>query len=192
MEFHFIDVSCQTVRIHIVHICIGDQLTLKVIFTSALQTTMSFLNSLLLVVSEDYLCKVVFSFFCIQLLHSRTAHSLTVFKSSRCYVLFGYIIVWLVFDLFSAKISIYDQIALLCIANGLNCDGNLVITAVTACEYARKCCHVCIFIINKAALSGKLNPVHSFCIYSLADCKDYSVHINRLCFSFYRNRSATS
>ena len=192
VEFHLVDISCKTIWLNAVHIGICDQFTFKVIFTSTFQTSMSLFYSLLFVISEYYFCEVVFSFFSVELFHSRTTHSLTIFECSCCYILLGYIVIRLIFDFFATKISIYDQIALLCISDCFYSDRDLVITAVTTGKYARKCCHICIFVIYKAALAGKFCSFDTFSIDSLSNSKDNSIYINRFCFSFYRDRSATS
>ena len=192
MVVHFVHIACETVRIHVIHIRVRDQLTLEVVFTSAFQTAVSFLNCLILVVSENNLGEVIFSLFRVKLFHSRTAHSLTVLESSRSNVLLGHIVVGLIFDLFAAEISVYDQIALLRVADGLNSDGDLVVTAVTAGEYARDSGHIGIFVVYKAALPGEFHAVDAFRVYSLSDSQDNGVDVDGLCLALNRDGRASS
>ena len=191
-EFNCILVTRESFRMYIVLVCKVNQLTFEVVVASAFQTSGSFFNSLFFCVCvRNNFTEVIFSFFCAELRKSRSAKSFSVFESLFCDVVPFYEERFFVFDFFTVKVSVDNVGYLASICDCFNRDGNLIITAVTACEYARKACHECIRIVSDCVLSC-LVTVEDGSIYCLTDSKNHGIDCKRFCLSFNRNRFSSA
>ena len=182
----------QTLRFHMVLVCHAHQFTLIVIMAAAFQAAGSLGNGLLLGVALHDLTEVIFSLLRGQLLHLRTALIFPVLKRLSGYLSGGNGILRLVSDRLAVQICINDIASLSGICNGLNGDGNLVVSAVTAGKYARDGCHECILIVNDTFLSGQLQALDTGRVDSLSDGQNDHIHIQLFGLAFHRNRGTSA
>ena len=191
-EFDGVLIARESFRFDIVLVRKVDQLTFEIVVTAAFQTSGSLRHRLFFGErARNDFAEVILSFFRTKLRQGLSAESFSVFEG-----LFGNIVSFndirfFIFYFFAREISVDHVGCLARVSDGFDRDGNLIVTAVAAREYARHAGHEGFRIVSDRVLSG-LVAVKDGSVYGLSDRKDHGV--DRQCFglALHRNRFSSA